>query len=328
MTCRRALRIAAAVATLCCVHNGAASAQTPAASASSVAKSPAKPPDKRAAQKLLAQGNQLVGEGDYLGALEKFKAAYEKFASPKILLNVGTTLRQLGRNVEAADVYEAYLADPERDAAREKDVRRVLAEIDAVVGRLVVTVDDASAVLRLDGKQVDLFKPGESRRIEPGEHSIMAEKSGAPPAVQTVIVKARQEHLVQLRFAAPPPPPPPPPSNVQRTLGLALGGVGGATLIAGIVVGIVAVTQSDAAKSHCYKGGNACDRDGVDLDQSAKTSATISTVGFAVGAGVLAAGALLFVIAPSPTKSASPVTGFISVRPTSAGASLSVGGAF
>lgn len=300
----------------------------PAATAATAAKPAAKPQDKRAAQKLLAQGNQLVGEGDYLGALEKFKAAHEKFQSPKILLNIGTTLRQLGRNVEAAEVYEAYLADPEHDVAREKDVKRVLAEIDAVVGRIAVTVDDPAATLRLDGKQIEPFAKGESRRLEPGEHTLMAEKPGSSPSVQSIVVKARQEHLVQLRFAPPAPPPPPPVSGSQRTLGLALGGVGAATLVAGVVVGAVALAQGDAAKAHCYEGGKACDAEGVSLDQAAKTSATISTVGYAVGAGVLAAGVLIWLVAPTPTKAQAPAARWITVQPRAGGAALGIGGAF
>ena len=321
---------------------------------SASAKPAPKPADKAAAKKLLAQGNQLVGEGDYVGALEKFRAAYDKFASPKILLNIGTTLRQLGRNVEAAEVYERYTKDPEHDVAREKDVERVLAEIDAVVGHIVVTVDDPAATLRLDGKQVEPFSPGESRRVEPGEHTLTAEKPGASPVVQSIIVKPRQEHIVNLRFAPPPPKQEPAStSTTGRTLGLALGGVGGVTLIAGVVVGFVAIAQTGSASSHCYQGGKACDQKGIELDQSAKTSATISTVGFAVGGGLLAAGALLFLLSPSPTKErpATPTTGsqpraplgaarratatapssgprWIAIEPRAAGASLTFGGAF
>jgi hypothetical protein len=327
---RGAARWAALAAALFLLAPGAVAQTKGAATATATAaKAPAKPADKRAAQKLLAQGNQLVGEGDYLGALEKFKAAHEKFSSPKILLNIGTTLRQLGRNVEAAEVYEGYLADPEHDVAREKDVKRVLAEIDAVVGRIAVSVDDPAATLRLDGKQIEPFQKGESRRLEPGEHTLMAEKPGSPPSVQSILVKPRQEHNVQLRFAPPPPPPPPPATgNPQRTLGLALGGVGGAMLIAGAIVGGVAVAQSGAAAGRCYQGGTACDAQGVEMDQSAKTSATISTVGFAVGAGVLAAGALIWFVAPAQAKTPAPAVGWITVAPRVDGASFGIGGAF
>ncbi len=337
------LWLASSAAVVClAIAPGPALAVAPGPSAAPVssAKVAAKPADKAAAKKLLAQGNQLVGEGDYLGALEKFRAAYDKFPSPKILLNIGTTLRQLGRNVEAADVYQKYIQDPEHDAAREKDVERVLGEIDAVVGHILVTVDDPAATLRLDGKQIDPFTKGESRRVEPGEHTLTAEKPGAATVVQSILVKPRQEHLVNLRFAPVAPKVETPVNTTQRTLGLALGGVGGVTLLAGAIVGAVAVSQSSAASSHCLAGGRACDQKGVDLDQSAKTSATISTVAFAVGGGLFAAGALIFLIAPAPTKErpASPATTtsrtspapprWLSIEPRTEGASISIGGAF
>ena len=63
----------------------------------------------------------------------------------------GTMLRQLGRNVEAAVTYEAYVADPQADPARAKDLERILGEIDAVVARLRVEVnrpDDIPGVRR------------------------------------------------------------------------------------------------------------------------------------------------------------------------------------
>src|SRR5262249_27229484 len=129
--------------------------------------------DKLAAQKMLTKGNQLAGEGDYVGALDQFKAAYEKYPSPKILLNIGTTLRQLGRNVESAEVYERYLADPEADKARRKDVERILAEIEAVIGRLRIESEPPADEVRLDGKQLDGFKSGDSIRVEPGEHTVV-----------------------------------------------------------------------------------------------------------------------------------------------------------
>jgi hypothetical protein len=158
----------------------------------------------------------------------------------------------------------------------------------------------------------------------------MAEKSGSPPAVQSIVVKPRQEHLVQLRFAPPPPPPPPPASNTQRTLGLALGGVGAVTLVAGLVVGGVAIAQSGAASAHCYQGTTACDAKGVEMDQAAKTSATIATVGFAVGAGLLAAGGLIWFISPAPAadKKTTAHLRWLSLEPRAGGASLGIGGAF
>ena len=55
---------------------------------------------EREGRALFDKGNQRIKEGDFAGALEAFQSAYAKYPNVKILLNIGTTLRHLGRNVE------------------------------------------------------------------------------------------------------------------------------------------------------------------------------------------------------------------------------------
>lgn len=283
--------------------------------------------DKLAAQKLLTQGNQLVGEGDYVAALEKFKAAYERYPSPKILLNIGTTLRQLGRNVDAAEVYETYLHDPNADPARRADLERILGEIDAVVGRIRIRMEAPEAVVRVDGKQIENFENGMSVRVNPGEHTVVGEREGFPPSVQTFTLKPREEHLVVLRFSVPKPKrvvvtSPPPPPSTQRTIALVLGGVGIAGLGMSAVFGVLAKVNNDDAISHCLPS-NVCDAEGVDLGGAAESQATVSTAAFLIGAGVLATGVVLLVTTPSDGEGPKPATAALR-----AGASARAGGAF
>ncbi|MEZ4307020.1 MAG: hypothetical protein R3F14_03095 [Polyangiaceae bacterium] len=168
---------------------------------------------KRAAQKMLAQGNQPVGEGDYVGALENSARRTDRFRARR---SCSTSGPRCGSRAQRGGRGLRELPRPERDAVREKDVKRVLGEIDAVMWAPRVTVDDPAAA----GRQADraVRERGEPAR-RAGEHTVMAEKDGsALRQVQSVIVWPGRRHLVQLRFAPPPPPPAPPPSNTQRTL--------------------------------------------------------------------------------------------------------------
>lgn len=279
--------------------------------------------DKAMAQRLLTQGNQLVGDGDYINALEKFKAAYAKFPSPKILLNIGSTLRQLGRNVEAAEVYEQYIKDPKNEPAKVPGAQRVLGEIDAVIGRLTIEVSQPAARVRLDGKVLPGFENGGVIRVEPGDHSVVAEKEGFPDAVQTLRVGPHDEKVVTLKIAL--------PEKVivertvdgpQETISYIVGGVGAAGLLGGAIAGGIAIAKNKAAAAHCEKstgstsGSSAhpvpCDQTGVDLGKTAKSSATASTVLLAVGGGALATGVVLFLTAPSKKPDAPKVGLFVS----------------
>ncbi len=98
---------------------------------------PGQTPAAKADAKVLVQsGVKLLKQKDYLGALAVFRDAYQRFPSVKLLLNIGTTLKLLGRNAEAANAYQRYLDDPEADPARVSEVGDVLSTLDRVLGRV------------------------------------------------------------------------------------------------------------------------------------------------------------------------------------------------
>ena len=248
--------------------------------------------EKADAQKLLDQGNRAAGEGDYLTALDRFQAAYARYKSPKLLLNIGVMLRQLGRNAEAAAVYGAYLRDPEADPSRAKDVRRMLGEIDDLVGRIRVRVNRPGATVRLDGRELTGLGEGDAVLVEPGEHTLVAEHPSYPSVVATVRVARREARVVELVLGD--------PGISQRTIGIVTGALGLAGMAAGGVAGVVAAVKNHAAASHCMNN-TSCDAEGVSLGATAKTSATVSTAALAAGGGVLALGLVLYLTSPNPS---------------------------
>jgi hypothetical protein len=256
--------------------------------------------DKTAAQKLLTQGNQAVGEGDYLTALDRFKKAYERFPSPKVLVNIGSTERLLGRYADAAATYEAFLADPAADKARLPEVTRALHEIDALVARVRVVVPDTQATVRLDGKEIPKFASGVVLRIDPGEHTIVAVREGFPPAVSTLKLKPGDESVVTLEIK--------PTERVvvrtagpQRTFGFVVGGVGVASILGSLGLGGAALATKSAAAGHCFGSTTECDAQGVSLNARARTLGNVATGVFFAGVGLAGAGLALVLTAPTTT---------------------------
>lgn len=186
------------------------------------------------ARALLREGNALFKSEEYTGALSKYRAAYAKVASPKILLNIGTTLRRMGRDAEAADAYETYLQHigPDVPADKKARVRDALREIDQKMGRIRIEVTVEGATVRLDDKIKGVSPLGGSIRVDPGWHRAEAEKDGYQSHSQDIDVAAGEERLIVLRPqespapvpseepvdvnpepAPPDPPPDPPPSE-------------------------------------------------------------------------------------------------------------------
>ena len=88
----------------------------------------------------------------------------------------------------------------------------------------------------------------------------------------------------------------------RRTLGLALGGLGLATIANGVVFGLLTLDKKQTLEAECGGSTATCvaPRSSLDAErESAKTTAMISNVSFAVGGAMLLGGAALYLTAPS-----------------------------
>jgi hypothetical protein len=152
---------------------------------------------KREARVLMKAGVDAYNKRDWEHALEMFQAAYARYPSAKILLNLGSTLRELGRHLEAARAYEKYLQDADSDPAKRDEVTRLLAELDKRLGKLRATMSETDASVLLDG--APWVNPTVVvTRVEPGTHVIRGEKPGFVPVELTVTVAAGEEQVIQV----------------------------------------------------------------------------------------------------------------------------------
>jgi hypothetical protein len=124
-----------------------------------------------------ARGLTAADEVRWSDALREFERAYELARVPSALFNVATTLRALGRHVDARDTLTRLLRDHELDAETQAEAARLLREESTRVARLRVgglpTIDRLE--LRLDGRLTPL---GTARPLElfvdPGTHVVEA----------------------------------------------------------------------------------------------------------------------------------------------------------
>jgi serine/threonine-protein kinase len=114
---------------------------------------------------------------------------------------------------------------------------------------------------------------------------------------------------------APPPhvevPPKPPeassPGGVQRGIGIAVGSAGVVGLAVGGYFGLAAISAEKKADRECTP--TACPEElGQGHSNDAHHDATLSNVTFAVGGGLLAAGVVIYLLAPSKSVPALGIT--------------------
>jgi hypothetical protein len=175
------------------------------AAASVASAQPAPGGDKVDAKSLMQSGVKLLEAKDYLGALAVFKDAYRRFPSAKILLNIGTTLRLLERNAEAANEYQLYLDSKDADPAKRAEVQAAIADLDKTVGTLTLTITPSDAEVQL----ADDWLPAAQThvwRIPPGPMTIHVRAKAYLPSAESVNVGAGETKAVQVALAAEPKP--------------------------------------------------------------------------------------------------------------------------
>ncbi|HEX3766088.1 MAG TPA: hypothetical protein VHW23_45640 [Kofleriaceae bacterium] len=121
----------------------------------SITQDPAIPVDNPAtrplAQALMTEGVRQLRARAFDQALANFLEAYAKFPSPKILLNVASTLHDMGRLADAANTYQRYLSDPATGAERVAEVKDLLIKLDEQLTILTVRVSPKGSEISIDG---------------------------------------------------------------------------------------------------------------------------------------------------------------------------------
>src|SRR3954464_4726122 len=99
---------------------------------------------------LMSEGVKQLQAHAYDQALANFLEAYAKFPSPKILLNIASTLRDMGRPSDAANTYQRYLTDPQTGAERVGEVKDLLLKLDEQLTILTIRVAPRLSDISID----------------------------------------------------------------------------------------------------------------------------------------------------------------------------------
>jgi hypothetical protein len=189
------------------------------------------PATRPLAQALMTEGVKQLQARAYDQALANFLEAYAKLPSPKILLNVASTLRDMGRLADAANTYQRYLTDPATGAERVAEVKELLLRLDDQLTILTVRVSPHGSDISIDGGPFIAVGSTLMTRVRSGLHLVRIRKNDlsdeltvngfegenkeisprltppadAPRAPQVVVVRP-----TELKSSAPSPPPAPP----------------------------------------------------------------------------------------------------------------------
>ena len=282
--------------------------------------------EKDAARILFTEGKELRDAGKIAASLERFQRAYDLAATPITTVELARTHAMLGHLVEARRLYASVDAiekkpgESAKSLAARDEARLLGKELDAKIPSIVVRADGTPT---LDGKPV---QTGASIALDPGKHTVVA---GSKSETFT-IAEGERDRVIAIESAKAPPAakpvrphetPPPAATSPLVWIGGVTGGLG---LIVGAGAGALALSNASTVKDGC--AGSVCPPSRHDDLDATRTWATISTIGFAVGA----VGATLFVIGltTSPSTKKDAVTATIVPYASSAGGGLGLSGSF
>ena len=315
----------------------------------------ADPADARAeARSHFDQGVGLARRHAYAEALAEFERAYQVFPHFSVHYNIGQALIALGRPTEAIAALARYLDEggANIEPRRRQEVDSAIASELAKTSRIEVTVDVPGALITIDDKPTGRAPLAAPVRVDSGAHRVLAALDSGERKETTVDAKAGQVVPAQLEFGAraltaPPASPAPaaaqqiisrpvtltaphspgePPAAVthhstQKTLAYIVGA-------AGIALSVAAAAHFSwnraryqdwqSRYSSYYDDPTERNRESANSLSNSVSSASVVTIGLAIGAGVaLGTGAvLLFTGSGSVTAAGSTGAGgpFMTVR--------------
>jgi hypothetical protein len=308
----------------------------------------ASPQDQAVAQSLYDEAKRLMAAEKWSDACPKLEESQRLDPTPVTEFYLADCYERAGRTASAWTTFLDLAATEHKNggaksADRERVARDRAKALEPKLTQLVIDVPPAARVAGLvvkrDGEVVREGQWGTPLAVDPGKHTVEASAPGklpwttsqdvqSPGASTTVHVEA----LADPPVTAPPVTPGPAPtqpgaalgsapgadtgaggSSPLKTVGLIVGGVGVAGLVAGGIFGALALSKNSAANSgHCggsLGSANQCDATGVSDRSDAVSFGNVATIAFIAG-GVLAAGGVtLWLVAPSGHVQVAPAVG-------------------
>jgi len=267
--------------------------------------------DAATAEALFTEARGRMAHGDYAAACPELEESQRLDPGMGTLFNLGDCYEHLGRTASAwaAFLDVASQAKSQNQPAREADARARAAALAPKLAHLslVVPAEVAKTVgLVVKRDDIDVGKPqwGLVLPIDPGDHVVTATAPGKRPWTTPVSVAPGAKVSLELPVlvaatsaAAPEKSAPERTSfGAQRAAGVAALGVGVAALAVGSIEGLMSMSKKSDGDKNC--SGAICNAQGVSDRDDARAAGNVSTVAFIVGGAMIAAGVLLYVLAP------------------------------
>jgi hypothetical protein len=262
------------------------------------------------ARRLADEGFALHEQGRYDEAIQKFREAERNVHSPLFQVFEARAHVGRGRLVEAVELLKKVIDEPLPEYAPESfwqakgDAKKDLASLEPRVPKVQIVLDGEQldgAEVTFNGKPVPGGESPEPVLANPGTHRVSVRLADGRAVDRTVTVSEGETVNARLDLGTPISGPPvvqlqegPDEGGPSYVLPGILFGVGGASLLVGIITGGVFVGKAGELKDRCPD--NQCAPEDEEEGDSVATLGNVSTATLVIGAvGIVAGTIFLFV---------------------------------
>lgn len=252
----------------------------------------APPPED--ARTLFQRGQAAYSQGDYESAIAQWTRAFELDPRPLLQFNLSQAYERLGQLEGAIAALERYLEVADPSDEHQADARARLASLRERLGRTSIRVigGPENATILVDDEDRGRTPRPDPIPVSPGSHRVVVRAAGYEDFVSTVAVPAGQalDVTVETRTAAVS------SGGDVPIVPIILFSAGGAALIAGAVIGGIALSDAQAAPGRMTPEADA-----------ARGLALAADITMGIGVAAAAAG-LIVLLVDSGSGSDSPAT--------------------
>lgn len=167
--------------------------------------------------KLLDRGVERFAAGDLEAARESFDAAWHLQKDVTIASSLADVEIKLGRHRDAAG-HLSYCIHHSTDESARREAERRLIACRRFVGSVSVTIDTPGATVTVDGAAVGQAPLDGELWLEPGTHTLKAQRHGHLPAEKTLEITVGDKLIVELKLGPNTAPSAAPSASAPLTL--------------------------------------------------------------------------------------------------------------
>jgi hypothetical protein len=254
--------------------------------------------DVAAAEVLFQKGREAMDAGDYDTACASFAESQRLDGAAGTVMNLASCQEKQGKLASAWENWQhALRLLPEGDRRRIFVEKRVN-ELEADLPRLTILVAEGmpeTATIERDGTLLGKITWGQALPVDAGSHEIIVRSPDHKPRSFKITLDAGEtkDLLVDVGPVLPRSESgDKPPGQTQRTIGIAVGGVGLLGVATAAVTGLLLPGAKSTIDENCPD--KSCNEEGFSALRRGKTLLAFNTVGWIVGGVGLATGTTLF----------------------------------